>query len=142
MECLNSQGQSPHKNHPHFSHHYTERPSRASGRLTRSAGEMFGSLRSNLSAGASSFNQHVVRPLTETMEEASYTISRATEPLVQHLQLLGTRLQVRYMHAAQHKQWLPHFALMREAADWIEGIPKVFTNIFCYLRFTSRYTSK
>lgn len=93
--------------------------------LTRSAGEIFGSLRSNFSAGANSFNQRVVRPLAETVEEASYSLSRATEPIVQHLQLLGTRLQVRYMHAAQHKQWLPHFALMREASDWIEGIPKV-----------------
>ena len=101
--------------------------------LTRSAGEIFGSFRSNLSAGASTFSQHVVRPLAETVEEASYTLSRATEPLVQHLQLLSTRLQVRYMHAAQHKQWLPHFALMREASDWIEGIPKVIFHPFYYI---------
>lgn len=108
--------------------------------LTRSAGEIFGSFRSNLSAGASTFSQHVVRPLAETVEEASYTLSRATEPLVQHLQLLSTRLQVRYMHAAQHKQWLPHFALMREASDWIEGIPKVISPSFL-LRNNSRVFS-
>ena len=109
---------------------------RRSGTLTNSAGEMFGSLRSNLSAGAYSTGealnriaQHVsdniVRPIAETMGEAGDGLVRAAEPLVQHLQLLSTRLQVRYMHAAQHKQWLPHFALMREASDWIEGIPKV-----------------
>lgn len=109
---------------------------RRSGTLTNSAGEMFGSLRSNLSAGAYSTGealnwiaQHVsdniVRPIAETMGEAGDGLIRAAEPLVQHLQLLSTRIQVRYMHAAQHKQWLPHFAMMREASDWIEGIPKV-----------------
>jgi hypothetical protein len=101
--------------------------------LTNSAGEMFGSLRSNLSAGAYSTGealnriaQHVtdniVRPIADTMGEAGDGLVRAAEPLVQHLQLLSTRLQVRYRHAAQHKQWLPQ---LREAADWIEDIPKV-----------------
>ena len=104
-----------------------------SSSLTNSAGEMFGSLRSNLSAGAYSTGealnriaQHVadniVRPIADTMGEAGDGLVRAAEPLVQHLQLLSTRLQVRYRHAAQQKQWLPQ---LREAAEWIEDIPKV-----------------
>lgn len=109
------------------------RRSGTSSSLTNSAGEIFGSLRSNLSAGAYSTGealnriaQHVtdniVRPIADTMGEAGDGLVRAAEPLVQHLQLLSTRLQVRYRHAAQHKQWLPQ---LREAADWIEDIPKV-----------------
>ncbi|XP_046454593.1 uncharacterized protein LOC124202314 [Daphnia pulex] len=108
------------------------RRSGTSSNLTNSAGEIFGSLRSNLSAGAYSTGealnriaQHVtdniVRPIADTMGEAGDGLVRAAEPLVQHLQLLSTRLQVRYRHAAQHKQWLPQ---LREAADWIEDIPK------------------
>ena len=114
----------------------TDEGRRRTGTLTNSAGEIFGSLRSNLSAGAYStgealnriaqhVSENIVRPIAETMGEAGDGLVRAAEPLVQHLQLLSTRLQVRYMHAAQHKNWLPHFALMREASDWIEGIPKV-----------------
>ncbi|KAI9556403.1 hypothetical protein GHT06_018977 [Daphnia sinensis] len=109
------------------------RSRRAGTTLTNSAGEIFGSLRSNLSAGAYSTGealnriaQHVtdniVRPIAETMGEAGDGLVRAAEPLVQHLQLLSTRLQVRYRHAAQHKQWLPQ---LRETAEWIEDIPKV-----------------
>ncbi|XP_057378003.1 LOW QUALITY PROTEIN: uncharacterized protein LOC130699973 [Daphnia carinata] len=108
------------------------RSRRAGTTLTNSAGEIFGSLRSNLSAGAYSTGealnriaQHVtdniVRPIAETMGEAGDGLVRAAEPLVQHLQLLSTRLQVRYRHAAQHKQWLPQ---LRETAEWIEDIPK------------------
>ena len=42
-----------------------------------------------------------------------------------------TRLQViRYMHSAQHKQWLPHFALKREAFEWFESILKVRRSSF------------
>ena len=42
-----------------------------------------------------------------------------------------TRLQViRCMHSAQHKQWLPHFALKREAFEWFESILKVRRSSF------------
>lgn len=116
---------------------------RRSVTLTRSAGEMFGSLRSNLSAGASSTNEainrlaqrvsdNILRPIAETVGEAGTGIARAAEPIVTHLQVLGTRLQVRYMHAAQSSQWLPQFP----AADWLESIPRVsqhFTSINIFL---------
>jgi hypothetical protein len=126
------------------------RRSGTSSNLTNSAGEIFGSLRSNLSAGAYSTGealnriaQHVtdniVRPIADTMGEAGDGLVRAAEPLVQHLQLLSTRLQVRYRHAAQHKQWLPQ---LREAADWIEDIPKVVLYRNKFPSFSSSYSAK
>jgi hypothetical protein len=99
--------------------------SRASADLRNSAGEVFGSIRSNLSAGASTVHR-MAQQVGEGFNQAGSGLARAAEPLVQHLQLLGVRLQVRYMHsAARHAHWLPRFAMMREASDWIEGIPKV-----------------
>ena len=93
--------------------------------LRNSAGEVFGSIRSNLSAGASTVHR-IALQVSEGFNQAGNGLARAAEPLVQHLQLLGVRLQVRYMHsAARHAHWLPRFAMMREASDWIEGIPKV-----------------
>ena len=102
--------------------------SRASADLRNSAGEVFGSIRSNLSAGASTVHR-MAQQVGEGLNQAGSGLARAAEPLVQHLQLLGVRLQVRYMHsAARHAHWLPRFAMMREASDWIEGIPKVSWN--------------
>ena len=113
--------------------------------LTNSAGEIFGSLRSNLSTTVSTTHEalhritanvgNAVRPIADTISEASYELinelNRATEPIVQHLQLLSTRLQVRYIHAAQQNQWLPRIVLIRDASDWVEDIPKVIIHPQC-----------